>query len=263
MKRLILCMVVFGATTASTRPVRLCVVGDSISARQHTLYTAPWPDRLAALHAGQPFGFKDVALSGNTTTLQRVVFDSDVAGHGCTHVAIMLGTNDVANTSDAAATIFGRIDAMATIAESQGAKVLLLAVTPRGDDTGWTAEQEQRRVALNDLLAARSRSLYIDTDTAMREPGAASGTAWAPSTAYAVGDRVVNGAELYIVLTAGTSAASGGPSGTDTSITDGSVVWVFLPRLLASSNGPLHPDDAGEQVLAETVDAAILAVNGW
>ena len=52
---------------------------------------------------------------------------------------------------------------------------------------------------------------------------------WLASTAYAVGDRVSNGANTYVATTAGTSAASGGPTGTGTGtgIADGSVVWAF------------------------------------
>ena len=50
---------------------------------------------------------------------------------------------------------------------------------------------------------------------------------WLASTAYSVGDRVSNGANTYVATTAGTSAASGGPTGTGTGIADGSVVWAF------------------------------------
>jgi hypothetical protein len=51
-------------------------------------------------------------------------------------------------------------------------------------------------------------------------------SAWAPSTAYNQDDVVYNGTRFYKVTTAGTSAASGGPTGTTTS-NDGSVVWAY------------------------------------
>ncbi len=56
-----------------------------------------------------------------------------------------------------------------------------------------------------------------------------AGTAWARVTAYAVGQRVVNGANVYRASAAGTSAASPatGPSGTGTAITDGGVTWDY------------------------------------
>jgi hypothetical protein len=51
--------------------------------------------------------------------------------------------------------------------------------------------------------------------------------AWLASTAYSVGDLATNGANTYRCTTAGTSTASGGPSGTGTGIADGTTVWAF------------------------------------
>lgn len=50
---------------------------------------------------------------------------------------------------------------------------------------------------------------------------------WVASTAYGVGDRVVNGPNQYRATAGGTSAGSGGPSGTGGSITDGGVTWAW------------------------------------
>lgn len=53
---------------------------------------------------------------------------------------------------------------------------------------------------------------------------------WAGSTVYTVGQKVNNtgnGGEQYNCTTGGTSAASGGPTGTGTGISDGSVVWDY------------------------------------
>jgi len=52
-------------------------------------------------------------------------------------------------------------------------------------------------------------------------------TAWAISTAYAVDALRENGGNAYICTTAGTSAGSGGPTGTGTGISDGSAVWDY------------------------------------
>jgi predicted CXXCH cytochrome family protein len=51
--------------------------------------------------------------------------------------------------------------------------------------------------------------------------------AWVASTAYVVGDKVLNGERTYECITAGTSAASGGPTGTGKDITDGTAHWKF------------------------------------
>lgn len=61
-------------------------------------------------------------------------------------------------------------------------------------------------------------------------------TAWAGSTAYSIGNIRRNGSNVYICTTAGTSASSGGPTGTGTGITDGTCVWNYLCPLDADLN---------------------------
>jgi lysophospholipase L1-like esterase len=61
--------------------------------------------------------------------------------------------------------------------------------------------------------------------------------AWAPSTAYALNNVVKNGGQAYYCTTAGTSAASGGPSGQASSISDGSCVWHFDWSCRMQKNG--------------------------
>ncbi|MFC3324255.1 hypothetical protein [Mesorhizobium cantuariense] len=63
------------------------------------------------------------------------------------------------------------------------------------------------------------------TALSITDDGTASISAWAGSTAYMVDDVRLNGGGYFICMTAGASAASGGPSGTDQRIADGTVVW--------------------------------------
>lgn len=53
-------------------------------------------------------------------------------------------------------------------------------------------------------------------------------TAWAASTALAVNTRRMNGGSLYRVRVAGTTAASGGPTGVGNAIVDGTVTWEYV-----------------------------------
>jgi hypothetical protein len=55
----------------------------------------------------------------------------------------------------------------------------------------------------------------------------AAAPAWAGTTAYSLGAFVTNGANQYKCITAGTSAASGGPTGQGATITDGTVTWEY------------------------------------
>lgn len=78
--------------------------------------------------------------------------------------------------------------------------------------------------------------------------------AWAATTAYNLGDKKRNGGRVYTCTTAGTSAGSGGPTGTGTGITDGSCVWNYV-----SEYGDMQFDnvvvEAGQIVTATTFTA--------
>lgn len=53
--------------------------------------------------------------------------------------------------------------------------------------------------------------------------------AWVAAKAYVANDHVTNdGGKLYRCTTGGTAAGSGGPTGTGTGITDGSVTWGYI-----------------------------------
>lgn len=55
-----------------------------------------------------------------------------------------------------------------------------------------------------------------------------STSAWAGSTLYAPDEYVTNGGNLYVCTTGGTSASSGGPTGTgSTTISDGTAAWSY------------------------------------
>lgn len=65
-----------------------------------------------------------------------------------------------------------------------------------------------------------SKARYLDTPYVV--------AAWAPSTAYSGSVTRRNGIRTYTLTTPGTSAASGGPTGTGTGITDGTCVWSYF-----------------------------------
>ena len=52
--------------------------------------------------------------------------------------------------------------------------------------------------------------------------------AWLADTAYALGALVINDSNVYICVSAGTSASSGGPTGTDNLITDNTCGWRYV-----------------------------------
>jgi hypothetical protein len=60
------------------------------------------------------------------------------------------------------------------------------------------------------------------------QPAAQNNPAWTALTAYTANMYVSNGGNSYRCKVAGTSASSGGPSGTGTAITDGTVTWTYV-----------------------------------
>ena len=54
------------------------------------------------------------------------------------------------------------------------------------------------------------------------------GSAWIASNVTAVGQYCTNGGNTYKCTAAGTSAASGGPTGTGSGIVDGTVTWNYI-----------------------------------
>jgi uncharacterized phage protein gp47/JayE len=71
-------------------------------------------------------------------------------------------------------------------------------------------------------------------------------TAWAGATAYTVGQLRRNGGIIYQCITAGTSAGSGGPTGTDADITDNTVHWSHIATGTAAVIGAVTATEADE-----------------
>lgn len=70
-------------------------------------------------------------------------------------------------------------------------------------------------------------SIMDSAGTTCHEQGLVS-QPWAASTAYVLNQQVHLGGNVYKATTAGTSAGSGGPTGTGSGITDGSAVWAYV-----------------------------------
>jgi uncharacterized phage protein gp47/JayE len=92
----------------------------------------------------------------------------------------------------------------------------------------------------------------------------ASLTAWASSTAYAVGARRSNGGNSYICTANGTSAGSGGPTTTAADITDGTVHWRYIgPGTAAADVAAQSLDYGPKQGLSGTITTIETPVSGW
>ncbi|TXI87770.1 MAG: hypothetical protein E6Q40_04545 [Cupriavidus sp.] len=69
----------------------------------------------------------------------------------------------------------------------------------------------------------------VANDGTTRHMQGLTSQAWTASTVYTVGQQRANGGNIYQVTAASSaSAASGGPTGTGTGITDGGVTWSYV-----------------------------------
>lgn len=74
---------------------------------------------------------------------------------------------------------------------------------------------------------ARYFTIFASDGTTVHMQGLCS-MAWAASTAVQLNQHVHNGGNVYVCTTAGTTASSGGPTGTGSGITDGTAVWAYV-----------------------------------
>ncbi len=92
----------------------------------------------------------------------------------------------------------------------------------------------------------------------------AAATAWAGATAYALGAIATNGGKIYRCSTAGTSAASGGPTGTGSAITDNTVTWAYLGDGAAYASVECEAEEYGPvPAYAGTLTKIETPVSGW
>jgi hypothetical protein len=89
-------------------------------------------------------------------------------------------------------------------------------------------------------------------------------TAWAASTGYVVGDVRTNNSQTFYCTTAGTAAATPGPSGTSSAITDGSVTWRFLGEGTAAATSLWSSEEFGPiGAVAYRLSEIDTPVDGW
>lgn len=93
----------------------------------------------------------------------------------------------------------------------------------RDADLGWT----QIRSAFLATPEAEFDPALVGTTYRWQMNGSGNYLPWVAGQAYCLRDYVINNANIYECITAGTSAGSGGPSGTSSSITDGTIVWCW------------------------------------
>lgn len=94
---------------------------------------------------------------------------------------------------------------------------------------------------------------YSENSTTWTKVAPGTTQLWAASTAYASGNRVANGGNVYSCSVAGTSGTGAGPTGTGASIADGTATWAYVSAAPSSAIGPSLKD----QQLGYTADPGL------
>lgn len=89
-------------------------------------------------------------------------------------------------------------------------------------------------------------------------------TAWAITTPYVVGDIRKNASRIYVCITAGTSAGSGGPTTTSADITDNTAHWRYCGEGTGTIDVGAASADTGA-VIALSGDLTVIdtTISGW
>lgn len=90
-----------------------------------------------------------------------------------------------------------------------------------------------------EILRADAASGSYRADCAVQNSWSTN-NAWTASATYAAETVVYNGSNVYVATTGGTAAGSGGPTGTGSAITDGTVTWRYIaPRTAWKTTQPI------------------------
>lgn len=164
----------------------------------------------AVLTAGQTFTVRDgvnQTANGNNTYVYNTVVGE---GNAATATATVSGGAVTGITI----TNPGKLVGLITVA-------LPLTITFISSEATTTAAATISSFSVSDYEITNPGSGYTSA------PTVTIGTAWAASAAVSLGNQRANGGNVYTCTTAGTTAASGGPTGTGTGIVDGTAAWSY------------------------------------
>lgn len=177
------------AGPAEARVKVLCAVGDSLVAGGPILSGNPgWPSILQTRRAGEKFAIINAGVGGYTAAQTLALFNSDLKGKGCTHLAVLACTNDLSAGTAATTcqTTLNSIVASAredTSGDPNGINVTVLTPPPRGGSASWDSTKETQRGLLVTSILAMDADFKVSL-----EPMAGTGSPVEMAAAYRAAD---------------------------------------------------------------------------
>lgn len=155
---------------------------------------------------------------------------------------------DVYGSSDPNAAHGAALDALMALTGSRRKEAFKSTVTLVAVGTAGTVVATGRVFS---VAGAPTTRFAAAADATLAAPGA-----WASATVVALGLRRVNGGKVYQVTVPGTTAGSGGPTGTGSAIVDGTATW----RYLGTGTGVVDVSAEGEVTGPLVANAGTLTV---
>lgn len=150
------------------------------------------------------------------------------------------------------------LDAIGALTGTQRLPEKKTTVTAVAFGTTTTLLSAGRGASVSGAAGSKFKSLADATLTAP--------AAWAAATLYTKGALVLNdtGKIYYATSKSGTSAGSGGPTGTGTAITDNTVTWCYVATVAAAALLSMEAETAGPFAVAQGGLTVIeTPVSGW
>lgn len=127
-------------------------------------------------------------------------------------------------------------DGIYNVTASTDAPTRVHEFATKDDDSGWGTASVLVTIGGHFLLyadeaAGNGLHIYSESANLWWQAAETATAAWAPLTAYALGDRRLNGGNTYVCTVAGVSAGAGGPAGTGIAIVDGAATWRYAPGI--------------------------------
>lgn len=213
-------------------------------------------------------GIWDVSTSGAVTTAwagtTAYALDAYVTNGGNTYSCQTAGTSAGAGGPTGTGTAI--VDGTCTwnYVATNTAPTLLVTFGTQTGDAGYGVSTVMATPAGRFLLYCdEENGLYIwsESGASWTKPSATATVLYSTSATYAVGNQVVNGANVYIVASITTGIPAGpGPTGTGTGIVDGGVTWNYVSAKSTTSIGMSLAD---QQAGFSGVPANFAAVSVW
>lgn len=160
----------FAPQSAHARVKVVCDIGDSLVSGGPILAGNPgWPDITQTRRIGEMVATINGGVGGYTAAQALALFESDYKGHGCTHLTVLVGTNDLASSTSAAA-VQTTLDAIVTSAREDtsgspdGINVTMLTPPPRGGSASWDGTKEAQRLLLRTSILAMDVDAAVDLE---------------------------------------------------------------------------------------------------